>query len=119
MADTNELRERRKETSDDSPLTKTTTNVTSSSLASKKKAKKSLNKLAADEDSAPFSLVDLLRSLVFIIIASCGLSYVVTRESYVWGLKRPNWSRVEVIQAYWVCVFLLFLLFSLCSVRKT
>lgn len=102
MADTNSLRERRKEASDDSPLTKTTTNVTPSPAAAKR-AKKSPNELASQEDSAPFSLVDILRSLVFLVIASCGLSYVITKDSYIWGLKRPNWSQVEVIKAYWVC----------------
>ncbi|KAG4034508.1 hypothetical protein MFRU_003g04680 [Monilinia fructicola] len=100
MADTNSLRERRKEASDDSPLTKTTTNVTPSPAAAKR-AKKSPNELASQEDSAPFSLVDILRSLVFLVIASCGLSYVITKDSYIWGLKRPNWSQVEVIKAYW------------------
>ncbi|QSZ35616.1 hypothetical protein DSL72_008486 [Monilinia vaccinii-corymbosi] len=107
MADPNGLRERRKEAStdllsEDSPLTRTTTtNATSSAAAAEKKSQQSLNKLVSEEDSAPFSLVDLLRSLVFIVVASCGLSYVVTGESYVWGLKRPNWSRVEVVRAYW------------------
>ncbi|ESZ96130.1 hypothetical protein SBOR_3481 [Sclerotinia borealis F-4128] len=106
MADISALRERRKEAptdvlSDDIPLTQTTTNITSSSPGAEKKAKKSLNKLASDEDSAPFSLVDLLRSLVFLTIASCGLSYVVTRNSYVWGLKRPNWMYGQVIMGFW------------------
>ncbi|KAF7864424.1 hypothetical protein EAF04_006558 [Stromatinia cepivora] len=107
MTDTNALRERRKEIStdilSDAPLTKTNTNIPSSSSTSSadKKTKKSLNKLTADEDAAPFSLVDLLRSIVFILIASCGLSYVVTRNSYFWGVKRPMWTRGEVLRAYW------------------
>lgn len=108
MADTNALRERRKETTsnflEDDSLTRTTTNV-SSSPATEKKVKKSLNKIAADEDAAPFSLVDILRSLVFILIASCGLSYVITRNSYFWGVKRPNWAHVEVLKTYWVSGF--------------
>ncbi|EDN91425.1 hypothetical protein SS1G_00828 [Sclerotinia sclerotiorum 1980 UF-70] len=105
MTDINTLRERRKEISadilSDEPLTKTNTNITSPSSTSsaEKKTKKSLNKLAADEDAAPFSLVDLLRSIVFIFIASCGLSYVVTRNSYFWGMKRPMWTRGEVLRA--------------------
>ncbi|ATZ47776.1 hypothetical protein BCIN_03g00800 [Botrytis cinerea B05.10] len=104
MADTDALRERRKRNSvdilqDEVPLTKTTTRASSSSA--EKKAKKSLNKLAADEDAAPFSLVDLLRSIVFVLVASCGLSYVVTRNSYFWGIKRPNWTHGEVLKGYW------------------
>ncbi|KAM0153849.1 hypothetical protein ACHAPC_010229 [Botrytis cinerea] len=103
MADTDALRERRKRNSvdilqDEVPLTKTTTRASSSA---EKKAKKSLNKLAADEDAAPFSLVDLLRSIIFVLVASCGLSYVVTRNSYFWGIKRPNWTHGEVLKGYW------------------
>lgn len=117
MADTDALRERRKRNSvdilqDEVPLTKTTTRASSSSA--EKKAKKSLNKLAADEDAAPFSLVDLLRSIVFVLVASCGLSYVVTRNSYFWGIKRPNWTHGEVLKGYWVSAFFGFCLLLNC-----
>lgn len=112
MADTDALRERRKRNSidileDEVPLTKTTTRVPSPSA--EKKAKKSLNKLAADDDAAPFSLVDLLRSIVFVLVASCGLSYVITKNSYFWGMKRPNWTHGEVLKGYWVSGFHWFL----------
>ncbi|KAH6680248.1 putative membrane steroid-binding protein 2 [Halenospora varia] len=52
------------------------------------------------EDSAPFSLIELLRTVAFIILASSALSYFVTRESFVWGMKRPSWTKPEQIKAW-------------------
>jgi hypothetical protein len=55
---------------------------------------------AKAEDAAPFSILDIARSLVFLVIASSALSYFVTKDSFVWGVKRPQWSRLEVIKSY-------------------
>ncbi|PQE29449.1 cytochrome b5-like heme steroid binding domain-containing protein [Rutstroemia sp. NJR-2017a WRK4] len=117
MADTAALRERRKQavnssfgasasasaasssSSDsdaDSPaLTKTKTNI------AKKPKSKSPNQYASDEDAPGITLLDILRSIVFVVVASCGLSYVVTRNSWVWGVERPAWLSVEGWKGYW------------------
>ncbi|PQE08442.1 cytochrome b5-like heme steroid binding domain-containing protein [Rutstroemia sp. NJR-2017a BBW] len=118
MADTAALRERRKQavnpsfgasasasasssSSDsdaDSPaLTKTQTNVPTT----KGKKPKSPNQYADDEDAPGITLLDILRSIVFVVVASCGLSYVVTRNSWVWGVERPAWLSVEGWRGYW------------------
>src|SRR4051812_19221188 len=120
MADTSALRERRKQAvnpsfgasasasasssdSESPALTKTQTNVQKG-----KKETKTPNQYATDEDAPGITLLDILRSIVFVVIASCGLSYVVTRNSWVWGVERPGWTRMEVWKGYWVSgVFLL------------
>lgn len=58
--------------------------------------------LLKKEDGTGFPLLEILRSLVFLLIASSALSYFVTRESLIWGLKRPQWSRIDVVKAYLV-----------------
>ncbi|KAM3069527.1 hypothetical protein ACMFMF_008744 [Clarireedia jacksonii] len=105
MADTAALRERRQKAvnsssdSDSSPaLTKTQTNVPTTQ---KTKISKAPNQYAADEDAPGISLLDILRSIVFVVIASCGLSYVITRESWFWGVGRPAWTKPEVLRRYW------------------
>lgn len=116
MADTNAIRERRKATStdilSDEPLGNTAATNSSSPAATETNPTKLANKLAKEEDAAPFSLVDILRSIVFIVIASCGLSYVVTKESFVWGLQRPHWTYPVVIKGYLVRGFLSFCFFG-------
>lgn len=54
---------------------------------------------AKAEDSA-ISLLDVARTIIFVILASSAVSYFVTRESFVWGIERPNWTRPEVIQSW-------------------
>jgi hypothetical protein len=63
--------------------------------------KPSVSQLAKDEDSA-FSLLDVARTLVFLLLLSAATSYFITRESFTWNLDRPKWSRPEVIQAWLV-----------------
>ncbi|SRR6266536_2252178 len=58
---------------------------------------------AKEEDAAPFNILDIARSLVFLLIVSSALSYFVTKESFFWGVKRPQWTRLEVIKSYIVC----------------
>ncbi|TVY38854.1 Membrane steroid-binding protein, partial [Lachnellula occidentalis] len=52
------------------------------------------------EDGSGFPFLDILRALVFVLLASSALSYFVTGESFVWGVQRPQWSRLDVIKAY-------------------
>ena len=61
----------------------------------------SISQLAEKEDSA-FSLLDIARTLVFVLLLSGATSYFVTRESFTWNLDRPKWTRPEVLQAWLV-----------------
>jgi hypothetical protein len=56
-------------------------------------------KVRVDEEDEYSPWVDVLRVLTFLLLASCGLSYVVTGgESWVWGgVKLPQYARL----AYW------------------
>lgn len=54
---------------------------------------------AKAEDSA-FSLLDLARGLVFLLLVSGAISYFVTRESFVWGVGRPNFTRWDVVKTW-------------------
>ncbi|KIM96436.1 hypothetical protein OIDMADRAFT_170147 [Oidiodendron maius Zn] len=59
----------------------------------------SVSQLVEKEDSA-FSLLDIARTLVFVLLLSGATSYFVTRESFTWNLDRPKWTRPEVLQAW-------------------
>ncbi|RDL35446.1 putative membrane steroid-binding protein 2 [Venustampulla echinocandica] len=52
------------------------------------------------EDNERISKLDILRSLVFVLLVSSAVSYFVTRESFVWNVERPVWSRPEAIKAW-------------------
>lgn len=71
----------------------------SSESSEQEKTKLSPSQLAKAEDSA-FSLLDVARTIVFLILASTALSYFITRESFVWNLERPSWTRPAVIKSY-------------------
>jgi hypothetical protein len=51
------------------------------------------------EDGTGIPYLDILRTLIFILLASSALSYFITRESFFWGVKRPQWSRIDVLKA--------------------
>ncbi|KUJ21610.1 cytochrome b5 [Mollisia scopiformis] len=51
-------------------------------------------------EDKPSILLDVARTIVFLLLASSAISYLVTRESFVWGVKRPGWSRPEAIRAW-------------------
>jgi hypothetical protein len=61
------------------------------------------SQLAKAEDSS-FSWLDVARSLVFLLLLTGATSYFVTRESFVWNVSRPSWTRPDVIQAWLVCL---------------
>ncbi len=48
------------------------------------------------------SFVDILRTIVFVVLVSGAVSYFVTRDSFTWGLQRPQWTRVEVVKTWFV-----------------
>jgi len=56
--------------------------------------------LAKKEDGTGISVLDIFRTIAFVLLASSAASYFVTKESFAWGLQRPNWSRVDVIKGY-------------------
>lgn len=64
-------------------------------------AKRLLARRVKAEDSA-ISWLDIARSIVFLILASSAVSWLVTRESFVWGLQRPNFTRFDVLKSWLV-----------------
>lgn len=52
------------------------------------------------EDGRGLPILDILRALVFALLASSALSYFVTGESFLWGVQRPQWTRLDVVKAY-------------------
>merc|ERR1712000_54469 len=84
MSSAETTRQRRK----DAPVAKANERVEKATLAARAKA----------EDSA-FSLTDVARTIVFLLLASSALSYFVTRESFTWGVKRPGWASVGGIKS--------------------
>jgi predicted heme/steroid binding protein len=68
---------------------KTTTTTNTTSAAQKLK----------NEDKSNI-LLDIARTVVFVLLATTALSYLVTRESFVWGVKRPTWTKVEFIKSW-------------------
>jgi hypothetical protein len=58
--------------------------------------------LAKAEDSS-LTLLDAARGLVLLLLISTALSYFVTRESLVWNLSRPKFTRLDVIKTWIVC----------------
>ncbi|TVY31915.1 Membrane steroid-binding protein 2 [Lachnellula cervina] len=52
------------------------------------------------EDGRGLPILDILRALVFVLLASSALSYFVTGESFLWGVQRPQWTRLDVVKAY-------------------
>jgi predicted aminopeptidase len=69
----------------------------------KAKAEKIINEapktIDAEDDDKYSIYIDILRVLSFLIVASCGLSYVVTGgSSWTWGgVQLPEYART----AYW------------------
>ena len=60
----------------------------------------------AEENNTGISLLYIIRVLVTIVLASCGLSYYMTSsESVLWGY-RPWFTRWPVLMRYIVCVSL-------------
>ncbi|RFU31931.1 hypothetical protein B7463_g4399, partial [Scytalidium lignicola] len=51
------------------------------------------------EDSA-ISVLDIFRSIFFLILVSSAFSWLVTRESLIWGLQRPNFTRLDVLKSW-------------------
>jgi hypothetical protein len=58
--------------------------------------------LAKKEDGVGISVLDIFRTIVFVLLASSAASYFITKESFVWGLQRPNWSKIDFIKSYLV-----------------
>jgi hypothetical protein len=63
----------------------------------------------AEAEDSSFSLLDVARIIVFLLLLSGATSYFVTRESFSWGLSRPSWTRPDVIKAWmvWILFYVL------------
>lgn len=88
MSSADTTRERRSQ-----PVLKSTTapNTSTSRVSATSKANA--------EDSS-FNPLDIARVIVFVLLASAGVSYFVTKESFTWGIGRPNWTRPEVVKSW-------------------
>ncbi|KAN0106782.1 cytochrome b5 [Hyaloscypha variabilis] len=61
---------------------------------------KSASTLLKEEDTSRFSLLDAFRLLTFVVLVSSALSYFVTRNSVVWNLSLPNFTRLSVLKSW-------------------
>ena len=68
------------------------------------KSPKSASTLAKEEDTSSFSILDIFRVLTFVILVSSALSYFVTRKSFVWGVERPDFTRLDVLKSWLVTI---------------
>lgn len=87
MAESPELRQRKPQAVDDDETPKTTTSKTTTKRTDDQ-----------DDDRLTFYL-DILRVITFVIVASCGLSYIITGgKSWAWGgVRLPEYMTTE----YW------------------
>lgn len=58
--------------------------------------------LLAEEDSARIGILDIFRVIFLFLIISSALSYYVTSNSIIWGLKRPWFTKWPVLDRYLV-----------------
>lgn len=68
-----------------------------------KEPAQALSQLDAEDEYSPW--LDVARVVTFLLLASCGLSYVISGgESWAWGLRhrpsflRPDWWRAQVVR---------------------
>ena len=94
MAEESEIRQRKPATVEE---------VSDSETENESKGRTVPQSVIKKEDS--ISTLDIFRSIFFLVLASCALSYFVTRESFVWNVARPKWTRVEAIQTFLVSYF--------------
>ncbi|KAL1957469.1 hypothetical protein VTO42DRAFT_5932 [Malbranchea cinnamomea] len=58
-------------------------------------------KVEVEEDGGRvISVLDIFRLIFLLIVASCALSYFVTGESFIWGYKRPWFTKAPELKAY-------------------
>ena len=91
MSESSELRQRGSKSSENKSTASTNEQV--------------LKELARTEDKGTPVFLEAARTLLLIFIMSSALSYFVTREDIFWGMKRPAWTRPEVIKT-WLVSFL-------------
>lgn len=70
----------------------------------KTRAKSTGGKAREDDDETSW-VIDIFRVLTFLLVASCGVSYLVSGgESYFWGMKnKPNYLQLRYWQTKFVC----------------
>lgn len=102
MADDAQLRQRKAA----SPTDDETVDLVEIKPKTKSKSKSRAKRDAEQDDYTPW--VDILRVLSFLLIASCGLSYVISGgDSFFWGMKnKPTYLRLDWWKAQLVRSFL-------------
>lgn len=61
-----------------------------------------LAKRVKEEDDA-FSLLDIARTCVLLLLVLSAVSWLVTRDSFTFNVPRPNFTRLDVIKTWIVC----------------
>jgi hypothetical protein len=105
MADETTVRRRKPEpktakTTEPEPETESESSQDEKPKNAPKKAKKKTTQDHLDDDEAYSTsslLLDILRVITFIALASCGLSYLISNgETFTWGMsKPPNYLRAD------------------------
>lgn len=77
------------------PVTPPPTTTQPKQRKTKGKSKKRQQLLEEEDDYSPY--LDIFRVLTFLLLASCGLSYLVSGgESYFWGMQnKPNYLKLS------------------------
>jgi hypothetical protein len=68
---------------------------------------KDADNLAKEEDELGFSLLEVLRAITLLLLLSGLVSWFVTQDSFTWGLKRPQFTKVNYWTRLMVCLLLL------------
>lgn len=73
--------------------------------AEKPEGKSSKSRASSKEEVDGSWKLDILRVTSFLLLGSCGLSYLISGgESYFWGMSnKPNYLRVDWWKAQFVC----------------
>lgn len=58
--------------------------------------------IAKAEDKGSNVFLEAARTLLLLFVMSSALSYFVTREDIFWGMKRPAWTRPDVVKTWFV-----------------
>jgi hypothetical protein len=59
----------------------------------------------AKEEDSTITLLDICRGVVFVVLISSALSWFVTRDSLVWNIQRPAFTRLDVIKIWIVSIY--------------
>lgn len=94
VVDVTDLTDEEDDGNNGKPVTPPPTTTTATQPKRKTKSKKR-PRLEEEDDYSPY--LDIFRVLTFLLLASCGLSYLVSGgESYFWGMKnKPDYLKLS------------------------